>query len=158
MIDRTMFREAMANLGAAVCVVTTAGREGLGGFTATAVCSVTDDPPTLLVCMNRSARQYQRFAENRVLCVNVLNAEQQEISAMFAGLHSIEKRFALAQWQSLKTGAPAIDDALVSIDCAISHSRDVGSHAVFFCEVKHIRMGQHEAGLLYFRRRYGRLG
>ncbi len=54
-VTRDEFRDAMARLGAAVNVVTSAGPAGRGGFTASAVCSVTDDPPSLLVCLNRSS-------------------------------------------------------------------------------------------------------
>ena len=54
-VTRQDFRDAMARLGAAVNIITTGGPAGRGGFTASAVCSVTDDPPTLLVCMNRNA-------------------------------------------------------------------------------------------------------
>ena len=54
-VSRQEFRDAMARLGAAVNIITTDGAAGRGGITATAVCSVTDDPPTLLVCLNRTS-------------------------------------------------------------------------------------------------------
>ena len=72
MVAASDFRDAMAMLSSAVNVVTTAGEAGRHGFTASAVCSVTDTPPTLLVCMNTASRSYQYFVENRVLAVNVL--------------------------------------------------------------------------------------
>lgn len=53
--DKQSFRDAMAQVGAAVNIITTDGPAGRAGFTASAVCSVTDEPPTLLVCLNRSA-------------------------------------------------------------------------------------------------------
>jgi hypothetical protein len=62
----------MSRLGAAVNIVTTDGPAGRAGFTASAVCSVTDEPPTLLVCLNRTASVYPAFEANGVLCVNVL--------------------------------------------------------------------------------------
>jgi flavin reductase len=73
-IERAEFRDAMARLGAAVNVVTTDGEGGRAGFTASAVCSVTDDPPTLLVCLNRAASSNAVFLRNMVLCVNTLAA------------------------------------------------------------------------------------
>ena len=55
-VDAAQFREAMSRLGAAVHVVTSAGPAGRTGFTATAVCSVSDQPATLLVCLNRQSQ------------------------------------------------------------------------------------------------------
>jgi flavin reductase len=75
------FRNGMALLPGAVTVITTDGPEGPAGFTASAVCSVTDSPPTVLVCMNRSSFAHRFFAGNGVLCVNVLSAAQQDVSA-----------------------------------------------------------------------------
>ena len=71
-VDQAQFREAMSRLGAAVHVVTTAGRAGTAGFTATAVVSVSDQPATLLVCINRRSQVAPLLEENRVLCVNTL--------------------------------------------------------------------------------------
>ena len=65
-----LFREAMSRLGAAVHVVTTAGPGGMTGFTATAVCSVSDAPPTMLVCINRKSSGAPALHENKVFCVN----------------------------------------------------------------------------------------
>ena len=62
-IDATDFRDAMSLLTTAVNVVTTAGATGVHGFTASAVCSVTDTPPTLLVCMNQTSRSHGYFLE-----------------------------------------------------------------------------------------------
>ena len=76
MLDQHTFRQGMANLGAAVNVITTDGGAGQAGFTASAVCSVTDTPPTLLVCLNRSASVLETFKSNQLLCVNTLSSQQ----------------------------------------------------------------------------------
>jgi flavin reductase len=83
-VSRQEFRDAMARLGAAVNIVTTDGAAGRGGITATAVCSVTDDPPTLLVCLNRTSPRSALFLANGVLCVNTLSAGQQAVSNAFS--------------------------------------------------------------------------
>ena len=85
-VDKQAFRDAMARLGAAVNVVTTDGPAGRYGFTASAVCSVTDDPPMLLVCVNRSNDSCGAAKANGVLCVNVLTHAQQALSPVFGGL------------------------------------------------------------------------
>lgn len=83
--DQQTFRDAMACVGAAVNIITTDGPAGMAGFTASAVCSVTDTPPTLLVCLNRGASVWPIFSENRTLCVNTLSAGQEPLSNLFGG-------------------------------------------------------------------------
>ena len=92
-VDPATFRQGMSNLGAAVNVITTHGKAGRAGFTASAVCSVTDSPPTLLVCLNRSASVFETFKTNKVLCVNTLAAHQTELSNIFGGKTPISERF-----------------------------------------------------------------
>lgn len=80
-VDQQTFRDAMSCMGAAVNIITTDGPAGRAGFTASAVCSVTDTPPTLLVCLNRGASVWPAFNENRTLCVNTLSARFQTFLA-----------------------------------------------------------------------------
>src|SRR5262245_49222933 len=84
-VDQSIFRDAMSRLGAAVHVVTTAGQAGKAGFTATAVCSVSDQPPTLLVCLNRRSQNGPVLQQNRVLCVNTLGANEEDVANVLAG-------------------------------------------------------------------------
>ena len=71
-VEPGVFREAMSLLGAAVHVITTAGPGGKAGATATAVCSVSDAPPTLLMCLNRRSQTNPAVVENGVFCINTL--------------------------------------------------------------------------------------
>ncbi len=149
----------MARLGAAVSVITSDGPAGRCAFTASAVCSVTDDPPTLLVCMNRGSDSYQAFKANAVLCVNTLAASQERLSPVFAGFtdHTMTERFGHAGWIILATGAPVLTGAVVSFDCRIAQVSEVGTHGVFFCEVDAIQAGTSREGLIYFGRTYHRI-
>ena len=154
-LTRQHYREAMARLGAAVNVVTTDGQAGRGGFTASAVCSVTDDPPTLLVCMNRSSDRNVVFKLNGVLCVNTLSAGHEDLSALFGGrTDDMEQRFAEARWSTLETGAPVLEGAVVSFDCRIAQTVEIGTHSVFFCDVVGVAVGAKHEGLIYFGRSY----
>jgi flavin reductase len=158
-MDALNFREAMTHLGAAVNVVTTDGEAGLGGFTASAVCSVTDNPPTLLFCMNKSSFQYERFVKNGVACVNVLHGQQEDLSTAFSGALKlgIHERFASVPWNTLITGSPTLEGSLVSFDCRIDQITEAGTHGIFMCHVQGVRFGSHNEGLMYFRRKYHRL-
>jgi len=159
-VSKQAYREAMARLGAAVNVITTDGPGGRAGFTASAVCSVTDTPPTLLVCANRTNDSYAAFKANGVLCVNVLTHGQQEVSGIFAGLteHTMQGRFDSAHWHTLATGAPVLDEDAVSFDCRITQTVEVGTHDVFFCEVEAVETGKIHEGLIYYGRGYHRVG
>ena len=99
--QRLRFRDAMASLSAAVNVVTTAGEAGRCGITATAVCSVTDTPPSVMVCINANSAMNPVFQGNGKLCINVLNHEQEIMARHFAGMTGVtmEERFALSGWQ-----------------------------------------------------------
>lgn len=156
-IERKEFRDAMSRLPAAVNIITTDGPAGRGGFTASAVCSVTDSPPTLLVCMNRSVSSFEAFQKNGVLCVNTLCAAQQDLSSVFAGYTGVDgvARFESGEWGTLITGAPVLLGAMVAFDARITDMVEKGTHLVLFAEVEAIRLeeGVDEA-LLYFARDY----
>lgn len=160
MVDIQVFRNGMSLLTGAVNVITTSGDTGRFGFTASAVCSVTDSPPTLLVCMNRSSNSHRHFLNNKILSVNVLAAGDQHISQAFSARISMEERFQNGIWQSLVTGAPVLKNALVSFDCRVMQSSEVGTHTIFYCEVVAIQTDDSVAqnGLIYFNRAYHQVG
>jgi flavin reductase len=160
-VSRQEFRDAMARLGAAVNIVTTDGAAGAAGLTVSAVCSVTDDPPTVLVCLNRSSRGNAQFKANGVLCVNALAAGQNELSNVFAGKGGLDvpARFATARWTTLVTGAPVLEDAaVVSFDCRIAEVVEKGTHSVLFAEIQAIRQGAAGGALIYYARDYHPVG
>ena len=150
------FREAMSRLGAAVHVVTTAGAAGKAGFTATAVASVSDQPATLLVCLNRRSRATPALAENRVLCVNTLGADAEAMADLFAGRTGagMEARFATGAWATLATGAPVLTTSVVALDCRVIEVKAVGTHNVVFAGVVAIRHGKPGPALVYHDRAY----
>ncbi|HTF97485.1 MAG TPA: flavin reductase [Cellvibrio sp.] len=158
MIEVTGFRNAMSLLTGAVNVVTTAGASGRYGFTASAVCSVTDSPPTLLVCMNKASNSHAHFIENKILAVNVLGAHHQPISVVFSSRMNSEERFKHGAWTELETGAPVLEDSLVSFDCQIEQIQQVGTHDIFICRIIAIQKTQQDQGLVYFNRAYHHVG
>lgn len=154
-VTRTEFRNAMARVCAPVNVVTSNGPAGRGGFTATAMCAVTDEPPTLLVCMNSRSSQTGMFLANKRFCVNVLTQEHKELAATFAGgLSDMDARYAAAAWTSLPSGNQALADAIVSFDCRLADVRPVGTHNIFIGEVIDVRSRKDGHALLYFDRNY----
>lgn len=159
MIDKIAYRDAMAHLGAAVNVVTSDGPAGRCGCTASAVCGVTDQPPMLLVCINRSSRNNAAFKENARLCVNVLAAGQQSLAMRFASKDlDVADRFAEGDWHVLETGSPVLRGAAVSLDCDVTFTAEVGTHTVFYCAVRGVSTQQDSEALIYYDRGFHRVG
>ena len=155
-VDPQLFREAMSRLGAAVHVVTTDGPAGRTGFTATAVCSVSDNPATLLVCLNRAASSQPLMRANGSFCVNTLRAGDEAIADTFAGRTKIarDQRFNAGQWSTLATGSPALMSAVVGLDCRVIEVKAVASHDVYFGVVEAVHLGPPGAALVYHDRAY----
>jgi flavin reductase len=158
-VDGKMFREGMSNFAAAVNVVTTDGPAGKAGFTATAVCSVSDAPPTLLVCLNRKSGSGPIVQTNQVFCVNTLSSDCEPVADVFAGRTGAVKdaRFVTGTWSTLKTGAPVLDTAVAVFDCRVVEIRTMGSHNVIFGAVVDVRLNAANTALIYHNRAYKRV-
>lgn len=155
-VEAGAFREAMSRLGAAVHVVTTAGQAGQAGATATAVCSVSDAPPTLLICLNRRSQSNPIVQANGVFCVNTLGASEAAIADVFSGRTGVygAERFATGAWTTLTTGSPVLASAVVAFDCRVIEVKAVASHNVFFGAVEATRLGAPGSALVYHDRAY----
>ena len=153
------YRDAMARFAGAVHVVTTDGDAGRRGTTAIAACSVSDSPPTVLVCLNRENARNEPFLLNGRFALNTLSAGQQPVADAFSGLNplSAEERFARAEWDRIETGAPALVGALAVFDCEVVDVKDIATHRILFGRVKGIRVGEGDQPLTYFHRAYREL-
>lgn len=154
--QRLRFRDAMASLSAAVNIVTTEGEAGRCGITATAVCSVTDTPPSVIVCLNANSAMNPVFQGNGKLCINVLNHEQELMARHFAGMTgmAMEERFSLSCWQKGLLGQPLLKGALASLEGEISQVQTIGTHLVYLVAIKNINLAEEGHGLIYFKRRF----
>ena len=135
------FREALSRVASSVSIVSTDGAHGIAGFTCSAVCSVTDEPPTIMVCVNRKSAANAIIKANGVLCVSSLGAEQIE---RFAGPH----------WSVLATGSPYCTQSRVALDCRVADIREVGTHSVIFAEVLSTFHATDGQPLIYHSRNY----
>lgn len=153
------FRTAMANLPAGVNIVTTDGPFGKAGITVSAACSVTDSPPTVLVCVNRSSYNHDVLTANRRVCVNVLGADQQDLALHFAGATGLsnEERFGGGVCDPAYDDVPVLREAAVSLIGRISDVYVHGSHSVVFVAVERVIVRQDSGGLVYFKRRFHRV-
>lgn len=152
------FRQGMRRLAAGVTILTTRLEDGTRiGMTATAVCSVSGDPPTLLCCIHRANATRAAFAQAGHYAVNVLAAGEDAIATRFATPMPPEARFARGAWTTLESGAPILESAAAAFDCRIAQVAEVGSHSIFFGEVIAIALrGAHVMPLLYAHGGYGK--
>jgi len=154
---RDLFLEGMSHAAATVSIVTTDGAAGRAGVTVSAMCSVTADAPTLLVCVHHLSAAAEAIRENGVFCVNVLRDDQALISDTFAGRFKTPDgdKFECADWQTLATGAPALMHPLVAFDCRLMSQFQFGTHFIFIGEVADIAVTDTGSALIYANRAYG---
>jgi flavin reductase len=136
------FVEGMRQLAAGVSVVTAGSDGDRNGMTASAVCSLSIDPPSLVACLNRAAGTCSRVAESGTFCVNVLGRHHEELAHLFAGRGGVcgEARFATGAWRQGVLGVPVLDDALVSFECEVAAIHDHASHGIVVGLVREVHM------------------
>lgn len=158
-LDSAKFRDAMANLCAAVNIVTTNGKAGKAGLTVSAMCSVTDTPPTVLICINQQSDLHDVIAENGVVCINILNEQQVELAKHFACMlcSTMEERLAWDVWQEGLFGLPVLENAVANLQGKIVDQKAVGTHTVFFIELVSVSLSEQNA-LVYFDRQFKCVG
>jgi flavin reductase (DIM6/NTAB) family NADH-FMN oxidoreductase RutF len=143
----------MRHLAGAVTVIATGQPGHRSGLTATAVCSLSDDPPALLVCVNRTASAHDLIAAHRMFSVNLLASGQEDVAARFAGRGGLrgDARFDDAVWHVLKSGAPVLRTALAAFDCEVSETLATATHTVFIGRVVGATASETADPLLYLR-------
>ncbi|WP_280426524.1 flavin reductase [Nocardia carnea] len=154
------FRAAMSNLSAAVNVVTTNGPGGRAGITVSAVCSVTDTPPTILVCVNQSSYTHGIFRRNARLCVNILSSHDEELAGHFAGATGIPmaERFEWSMWDHDTEDIPMLRTAAARVVGRIISDHTQGSHSIFLVSVDRVHVSEGCDALVYFQRRFHSVG
>lgn len=156
-VSADSFRFGMRHLAAAVNIVSSLDGTEPRGLLATAVCSVSAEPPLLLVCINRTASLYGAITQSGRFCVNVLRANQHALARNFLNVDS-RSRFDGLRWINLGTGAPAIDGALINFDCHVDQAIEAGTHMIFIGSVIATRCEGESDPLLYFRSGYASIG
>lgn len=152
------FIHAMRLLPAGVTIVTAADGQRRNGFTATAVCSVSAEPPHLLVCANRETETLVTIIASGHFAVNVLRADQTALADRFAGRTGFEgaARFIGGPWLKLPSGSPALRDACAVFECRVVQRLPVATHDVVIGQVIHAHSDAHAEALAYVDRFYAR--
>ena len=127
------FRAGMRKLAGGVTIITSLDLDGRRcGLTATAVCSLSTDPPSLLACVNRESSVASVVESSGVFAVNVLGLDHQSVAEVFAGRAGLvrEDRFAVGLWERRLTGAPVLGDAAVAFECRLAEVKLFGTHLI----------------------------
>jgi flavin reductase len=153
---REQFLEAMSRAATSVSVVTTDGPAGRAGVTVSAMCSVSAERPSLLVCVHHLSPACAAIKANGSFCVNVLRADQSAISDTFAGRLPAPggDKFGCADWRRLATGAPALDRPLAAFDCTLMKLVEWGTHFVMIGDIVDVETDSGTP-LIYVHRGYG---
>lgn len=154
------YRALMRHQAGAVAVVATICDGQRAGLTATAYSSLSDSPPTILVCVQRRVGAHDLISRSGIFSVNILSADQQAVAEGFAGGSNSrgEQRFEGQLWARLETGAPILHNALAALDCKLVESHGFSTHTIFIGRVVDGVTRPEAEPLLYFRGDYWNIG
>ena len=128
-VDGQLFKAVMRKLAGTVGVFATASDDGLHGLTATAMCSVSADPPTVLIVVNRSSRTHPHIHRKQAFTVNLLADDQLAVAELFAAKN--DDPFGKIAHRRMSDGCPVIEGAAGYLHCAVQSQHDVGTHTIF---------------------------
>ncbi len=150
-VDLSAFRDAMARFPTGVAIVTTHHEDGTPyGFTASSFCSVSQNPPLVLVCLARSARSYPVFARNQSFAVSILQSTHVEFAQRFAS--KISDRFAPGGFIHTPRGSIVLENALAVIECSVDSRHEAGDHVIIVGEVGQVSLAEQCKPVVYFDR------
>jgi flavin reductase (DIM6/NTAB) family NADH-FMN oxidoreductase RutF len=150
------FRAAMRRLAGGVSVITAGRGEDITGMTVTSVASLSADPPSLIVSINRSASSWPLVKRHLFFGVNILRADQLDVAERFSGKDGLKgaDRFAGAEWRRGASGVPLLVGALAAIECAVEDIIERHSHAILIGRVLDTEMSVHNSALAYWQGDY----
>ncbi|UPK37124.1 flavin reductase family protein [Bradyrhizobium sp. 186] len=156
LVSSADFRGAMRHLTGGVSVITAGRGKDITGMTVTSVTSLSVDPPTLLVSINRDASSFPLIRRHGAFGVNILNADQLDVAERFAGKGGLKgaDRFAGAQWVTGVSGVPLLVGALSAVDCEVEEIVERHSHGIVIGRVRDIRNSTRTAALAYWHGQY----
>ena len=150
------FRGAMRHLAGGVSVITVGRGKDITGMTVTSVSSLSMDPPSLVVSINRASSSWPLLKRHGFFGVNILTADQLDVAERFTGKGGLKgaERFAGATWTTGASGVPLLVGALAAIDCEAEDIIERHSHAVVIGRVLDLRLSSRTAALAYWQGQY----
>ncbi len=154
-INKNEFRAALGRFASGVTIVTLKDAEGnLHGITVSAFCSVSLEPPMILVCIDKSVGSHHAFTTDKMFTVNILREDQQHYSDRFAS--SLPDKFADIKFELNDEGVPVLKDVLANLECRLISAHDSGDHTIFVGLVEN-SFTADDKPLIYFHGNYRKL-
>ncbi|WP_024506246.1 flavin reductase family protein [Bradyrhizobium sp. ARR65] len=146
------FRTAMRHLVGGVSVITVGQGADVTGMTVTSVSSLSVDPPSLIVAVNRAASSWPLLKRYGFFGVNILAADQTDIAERFSGKGGLKgaERFAGARWVARAPGAPLLVGALAALDCEVEDIIERHSHGIVIGRVRDLQVAPRGSALAYW--------
>jgi flavin reductase (DIM6/NTAB) family NADH-FMN oxidoreductase RutF len=159
-MDPQHYRDLMRHQAGAVTIIAAGVLGQRAGITATAFSSLSDEPPSILACVNLKSSVHRVIRDRRAFSVNILASDQQQVAERFSGKTGLqgEARFDGLLWSTLATGAPVLDGALATLDCHLEEQHDFATHSIFIGAVADGNFRAEAQPLLYFRNDYWDIG
>ena len=150
------FRNAMRQLTGGVSVITAGRGKDISGMTVTSVSSLSVDPPSLIVSLNRESSSWPLVKRYGFFGVNILTSDQIDIAERFTGKGGLKgaDRFTGARWTTRASGVPLLADALSAIDCEVEDVVERHSHVIVIGRVLDVAVSARTASLAYWQGRY----
>lgn len=150
------FRGAMRALAGGVSIITVGRGDDISGMTVTSVSSLSVEPPTLIVSVNRQSSSWPLLQRHGAFGVNILTAEQIDVAERFSGKDGARgaARFAGAQWTTRVTGVPLLVGGLAAIDCEVEEVIERHSHAIVIGRVRDVLTSAPTTALTYWHGQY----
>ncbi len=153
-VTKDDFKAALSRFASGVTVVTTKDEnDTLHGITVSSFCSVSLEPPMVLICIEKAAGSHYAFEESNVFIVNILPESESETSELFASL--LTDKFQSIEFDRGIEGVPILHRTLATLECRVKFSYHGGDHSIFVGDVERVNVGDGKP-LVYFRSQYGR--
>ncbi len=154
-INRDEFRAALGRFASGVTVVTTRDAAGnMHGITVSAFCSVSLEPPLILVCIEKSAGSHHAFEQNEFFAVSILRDSQQHYSDRFAS--HLPDKFDGIKFETNNQNIPILVDTLAVLECRRVNAHDNGDHTIFVGQIESSYVADDQP-LIYFHGNYRKI-
>ncbi|WP_129794388.1 flavin reductase family protein [Sphingosinicella sp. CPCC 101087] len=150
-------RDGLRRLAKAVVVITSRHEGARFAMAATAVSELSMDPPSLLICVNRTASLSAPLSAGADFCVNILHSDQADLAIACSGQVKGEARFASGRWIGADAEPPWLEDAQASFACRQEQALDYGTHRIVIGRVEAVRLHGEIDPLVYVDGRYARV-
>jgi flavin reductase (DIM6/NTAB) family NADH-FMN oxidoreductase RutF len=152
-------KQAMRRMAASVVVVSARDSGTRFAMAASAVTSLSLEPPSILICVNKSASIYPILRHGKIFCINALAGSHAELSVACSGAKKSEERFAIGDWRDEPdTNTPYLADSQASLICSVDAIHYYGTHGIFVGKVKRVHLHGDVFPLIYVDGRYSSVG